>query len=162
MSHGLFESRTEASVFRRALCSLAEYFGRDIESDSALGKSILEHSHILNDNGRAVSLAYESEHFRMADLSEYDDLTASGLLKPDICLLDALLELEHYRTCAVYHFESQGCGTFVCLRRFAMGPDEQDLSLGTDHVVEVFIVDGHEALSGESFQFGVIMYDGSK
>ena len=79
-----------------------------------------------------------------------------------VSVLDPLLELEYYRTGAVYYAESQVSGLLVRLRRLSMSPYQKYFAICLHHFVKVLFVYGYKPTLDEPGQFRVIMNDCSK
>ena len=145
--HHLLKSSAQSGILGRALGRLTEYFCGNIKLDVSLLNSLFQHGDILHHDGFSAGLTDQSEHFRMAWLSEDDYLTLATFNESLVSVLYALLKLQYYRACAVDDLESETIGSLICLWRFAVSSDEQSLAMGIYHLLKVFLVDGHQSLS---------------
>ena len=116
---------------------------------------------IFNDDGVAVGLANESEHFGVAVFPENHDLRGGFSLcqklpRGFVLLLDAPLQLQHHGTGGIDDFDVVPTGNFVGLRRFAVGP-EQHFRIAER--VELLVVDGEKAALVEPFHLLAVVDD---
>ncbi len=150
-----------SGIFRRTLGSLGEYFQRYVCPDLSFLQGFQEHAEVLHHHSVAANLPKQAKDFRVSDLPEYNHLSALRM-KPLPGLPDAFLELEHHGAGTVNEVDSDALGIGICLRRFAVRPDQQGLVARVLHVAEPFLGDSDQTLFPEPFQLRFIVYYGTE
>ena len=100
-------------VSGRAFGSLGEDLDGTIQIDHTLFDKTPEHSQILHDKGIPTYLANKAKHLGMTDFTEDYDLTAFSF-HSGIGFTYPVLKLQHHRTGAVDHLETEAGDLLVC------------------------------------------------
>ena len=155
------EPRAEGRVFVGILRRLGKDLDRLRKIDLPPGDRRFQHVQVFDHPGAAVRLADEAEHFRMADLPEYQEVPVMSVrMEPLPGIPDVPLEFQDHGTGAVDDPEAGIRRAGIGRRRFAVGADQQGRT-GGQHL-HLGGIHRNKALRTEPFKLGFIMDDGAE
>ena len=148
---------TDFRIFRGTLRRL----GKDLDGlgEVDFPETGFQHSPVLHHEGVAAHLAEQAQNLRVPDFSEDDECPVEPVrMQAGIGFPDMLLQLQHDRAGAVDDLQAAVPGFRICLRRFAVGPDENGFAFGDDREG----CNGPEAFRAQAFEFGFVVDDGTE
>ena len=149
-------------IFLRRFGGLTENLRRYIRAHLTVVQHSFEHQHRLDDYGFPLRLPHQSEHFSVSHLAENQYLPLTGCLHRIVGIAYSGLELEHHRTSAVHHIETQGLGLDVGGRRLTVCPNDEIGILNGLHFIQVFHIHCHQPGVSEPSQNGLIVDQGTQ
>lgn len=137
---------------------LQRFGGLAVEADGAGKIERLRIVEILNDNGGAVRLPYQSDDFSMAVLAENYDLPFVCCIGIVFCL-DASLEIEDDGASGINQFDIVRMGIGVGLRRFTMCSQKHFHVL---QMLKILLINRLQTQRAQSFTFASVVHNIAK